>query len=138
MHLTTFPKPESKRQNPDLEKRWEQLLAVRAHVQAALEIQRREKLIGAPLEAKVVVEANAEKYKFLKHYERELPGLFIVSQVELKEVHDLLQTPDFKVSVTKAEGIKCERCWNYRTTVGEDSVHPTLCDRCCGAITENA
>src|SRR5205823_13306857 len=60
VHLTTFPKPESKRQNPDLEKRWEQLLAVRAQVQAALEIQRREKLIGAPLEAKVVVEANAE------------------------------------------------------------------------------
>jgi isoleucyl-tRNA synthetase len=138
VHLTTFPKPESQRQNPDLEKRWEQLLAVRAHVQAALEIQRREKLIGAPLEAKVVVEANPERYKFLKHYERELPGLFIVSQVELKEAHDLPQTPDFKVHVIKAEGIKCERCWNYRTTVGEDSVHPTLCDRCCGAITENA
>src|SRR5205823_8519578 len=81
---------------------------------------------------------QCRNYKFLKHYERDLPGLFIVSQVELKEVHHLPQSPDFKVSVTKAEGIKCERCWNYRTTVGEDSVHPTLCDRCCGAITENA
>src|SRR5437867_1618493 len=99
VHLTTFPKPESQRQDPDLEKRWEQLLAVRTHVQAALEIQRREKLIGAPLEAKVVIEAHAEKYKFLKHYERDLPGRFIVSQVELKEAHDLPHSPDFKVQV---------------------------------------
>jgi len=92
VHLTTFPKQESQRQNPDLEKRWEQLLAVRTQVQAALEIQRREKLIGAPLEAKVIIEANAETYQFLKHYERDLPGLFIVSQVELKEVHHLPQS----------------------------------------------
>jgi isoleucyl-tRNA synthetase len=138
VHLTTFPYADPKWQDPDLEKRWEQLLGVRTHVQAALEIQRREKLIGAPLEAKVVIEANAERYKFLKHYEQDLPGLFIVSQVKLEEVHHLPHSPDFKVQVVKAEGIKCERCWNYRTTVGDNPAHRTLCDRCCEAIAEHA
>ena len=138
VHLASFPKADPKWQDPDLEKRWEQLLAVRAEVQGALEIQRREKVIGAPLEAKVVLEANTERYKFLKQYERDLPGLFIVSQVELKEVHHLPHSPGFKVQVVKAEGVKCERCWNYRTTVGENSVHRTLCDRCCETITESA
>jgi len=138
VHLAPFPNPGPKWQDPDLEARWEQLLAVRAEVQAALEVQRREKLIGAPLEAKVVIEANTERYKFLKQYEHELPGLFIVSQVELKEVHHLPQSPDFKVQVIKADGVKCERCWKYSTTVGSNPAHPTLCSGCCEAIADHA
>ena len=34
------------------------------------------------------------------------------------------------VEVTKAEGEKCERCWNYSTHVGEDATYPTVCERC--------
>ena len=138
VHLTPFPKPDPLWRDPELEKQWEQLLAVRTEVQSALEVQRREKLIGAPLEAKVVIEANPKRYEFLKGYVQHLPGLFIVSQVELKEVHQLPQSLDFNVQVVKADGSKCARCWNYRTTVGDYTDHPTLCDRCCNAITENA
>ena len=83
-----------------------------------------------------LIEADAEKYRFLKHYEGDLPGLFIVSQVELKGAHDLPQTPDFKVSVTKAEGIKCERCWKYTTDVGSGEKFPTVCEACCEALKE--
>jgi isoleucyl-tRNA synthetase len=137
VHLTLFPRPDPTRRDAELEKRWNQLLVVRADVQAALEVQRREKLIGAPLEAKVVLEANPEKYEFLKSYEQHLAGLFIVSQVELKKRDDS-SSPDWRIQVVKAEGTKCERCWNYRTTVGTYSEHPTLCDRCYNAITENA
>ncbi|HZS11292.1 MAG TPA: zinc finger domain-containing protein, partial [Nitrospirales bacterium] len=96
--------------------------------------QRREKVIGSSLEARVTLSANPDRYKQLNSYERELPALFIVSQVTLKRVTHLLHYPDFEVTVEKASGTKCERCWNYRETVGADPAHPTLCDRCVGAI----
>ena len=130
VHLAPLPVADPGRQDSLLEKRWEQLLAVRTDVQAALEVQRREKIIGAPLEAKVIIEANADRLKFLKAYEHDLPGLFIVSQVELNEAHHLALPQDFKVQVVKADGRKCERCWKYSTAVGDNPAHPTLCDAC--------
>jgi isoleucyl-tRNA synthetase len=138
VHLMHFPKQQPERQNPELEKRWEQLLAVRGDVQAALEVQRREKVIGAPLEAKVVLEATKEKYEFLKQYEAELPALFIVSQVELRQAHEGAEGSRIAVIVQKAEGEKCQRCWNYRSTVGNNPAHPTLCDRCCEVVAADA
>ncbi|TLY23310.1 MAG: isoleucine--tRNA ligase, partial [Nitrospirae bacterium] len=136
VHLTQFPKADPRYRDTELEKRWEQLLDVRSKVQAELENKRREKLIGAPLEAKVLIDANPEKYDLLKRYEQDedLPGLFIVSQVELKKVTHLPHYPDFEVKVVKAEGGKCTRCWRYQTSVGANAAHPELCDRCVEAI----
>jgi isoleucyl-tRNA synthetase len=54
--------------------------------------------------------------------------------VELRLVHHLSVSPDFRISVERAQGIKCERCWNYRSAVGTFPEHPTLCDRCVEAI----
>jgi isoleucyl-tRNA synthetase len=131
VHLTAFPKADPRWRDAELEKRWEQLLDVRSKVQAELENKRREKLIGAPLEAKVRLQANPATYEFLKRYQTDLPGLFIVSQVELAKAPDL---SDFAVEVVKADGKKCVRCWNYRPSVGESTAHPELCDRCVAAI----
>jgi isoleucyl-tRNA synthetase len=39
-----------------------------------------------------------------------------------------------QMEVLKADGHKCERCWNYSVEVGKDSAHPTLCERCVPAI----
>jgi isoleucyl-tRNA synthetase len=91
-------------------------------------------MIGASLEARVILEANPEAYRLLKEYEQDLPTLFIVSQVEVKEMHHPPQKSDVVVTVAKAEGEKCERCWNYRPAVGTFPDHPTLCDRCVEAI----
>jgi isoleucyl-tRNA synthetase len=53
-------------------------------------------------------------YALLTEYERELPALFIVSQVSLANgAHGQLS-----VRVERADGVKCERCWKYRTDVG--------------------
>ena len=134
VHLSSFPEVNAKWIDLELGSRWERLLEVRVAAQAALEEQRREKIIGAPLEAGIQIEANPEKFGLLKQYEQVLPSLFIVSQVELKEVHNLPLKPDFRVLVFKAKGNKCERCWNYREAVGQDAAHPTLCDRCLEAI----
>ena len=114
--------------------RWEQLLEVRVAAQAALEDQRREKVIGSSLEADLQIHANPEKYEFLKRYETDLSTFLIVSRVELREVHNLPLKPDFLVVVSKSKSQKCERCWNYRDAVGKDRNHPTLCDRCVEAV----
>jgi len=116
-------------------------LHIRTVVQAGLEMQRREKLIGAPLEARVRLSASPETYTFLERYEQDLPALFIVSQVELREVaevptegHLLSDASGFAVDVLKADGTKCARCWRYQTSVGANAAHPDLCDRCVEAI----
>jgi isoleucyl-tRNA synthetase len=40
------------------------------------------------------------------------------------------------VEVKKADGLKCERCWNYSTRVGEDKNYPTVCERCSAVLRE--
>ena len=98
-------------------------------------------------------------YEFLQHYgTEELATICIVSKVDLKRVDSLpLEDKDLDnliqskernteggfnheglgiaVNVVKAEGEKCERCWNYRASVGSAPEHPTLCDRCIEAVT---
>jgi isoleucyl-tRNA synthetase len=34
------------------------------------------------------------------------------------------------VGVSKADGEKCERCWNYSKKVGNFRDHAKLCERC--------
>lgn len=134
VHLALFPEVDSRWADPKLADRWEQLLEIRVAVQAALEVQRRDKVIGAPLEARVMIEANTDRYELLKCYSQDLPSFFIVSDVELRLVHHLPLRPDFTITVQRAVGAKCERCWNYRSAVGTFPDHPTLCDRCVEAV----
>ena len=142
VHLSLFSRVDENWMNAQLEQDWNYLLAVRTVVQGALEKQRREKVIGAPLEAHVIIHGTSKHYNLLKRYEHDLPALFIVSQTQVVESSSFSSEQglvadaelEISVDVTKAEGSKCERCWNYRTAVGSDTQHPTLCDRCLEAI----
>ncbi|MEO7674825.1 MAG: zinc finger domain-containing protein, partial [Pyrinomonadaceae bacterium] len=60
----------------------------------------------------------------------DLRYIFIVSQVEVHEGDAM------SVRIEKADGAKCERCWNYSTRVGEFAQYPTVCERCIKALTE--
>jgi isoleucyl-tRNA synthetase len=71
----------------------------------------------------------------------ELRYLFITSQVELVESNAILQelpytyqSPELAIGVVKADGEKCDRCWNYSTHVGESIEHPLICERCVSAV----
>jgi isoleucyl-tRNA synthetase len=141
VHLAVFPEPDPQWQDALLAERWDRLLHVRTVVQGGLEQRRREKMIGAPLEARVSIIATGDTYELLKS--ADLPALFIVSQVDLGRVEAVptegvfLSEPaaGFAVqNIVKASGRKCERCWNFREAVGKDATHPTLCDRCREAI----
>jgi isoleucyl-tRNA synthetase len=130
VHLATFPEADPQWIDDALAQRWTRLLEIRTAVQSALEAKRRDKVIGSPLEARVVLKVDEGLLTFLKPYEADLPALFIVSQVVLLSG----ASSGLVVEVRRAEGHKCARCWNYRPSVGTFMDHPALCDRCVAAI----
>jgi len=101
----------------------------------ALEEARNIKLIGTGLEAQVHVIAADPVYALLERYQAQLRYLFIVSSVGLTEGPGN-GTGSVHVEVKKADGQKCERCWNYSTRVGEDKNYPTVCERCSAVLKE--
>ena len=73
----------------------------------------------------------------------ELRYLFITSGVELLESPEVVdelpysfKSDGLAVGVTKADGQKCDRCWNYSTHVGESQEDPLICERCVAALDE--
>jgi isoleucyl-tRNA synthetase len=116
---------------------WKVLLAVRTEVLKALEEARQSKLIGgANLEAHVTVTAAEPVFSVLARYKEQLRFLFIVSAVTLEQGASGNGTGGVNVRVSKAEGKKCERCWNYSIHVGEDPNYPTVCERCSKVLKE--
>ena len=128
VHLTTFPAYDESLRNDALLARYEKLFGIRDVVMKALEEARNAKLIGAGLEAKVTISADAGTRAFLESFGEGLRFLFIVSQAELQDGTEL------KVEVTKADGEKCERCWNYTTDVGVNAAYAGACGRCAENI----
>jgi isoleucyl-tRNA synthetase len=119
---------------------WELLSRVRAEVLKALEAARNEKKINSGLEAKVLLNADPDLKTKLHHYLAQLPGLFIVSQVEFFSASDAGYksdlVPSLEVLIQRADGKKCDRCWNYSTHVGENTRYPSVCERCTQALAE--
>lgn len=107
------------------------LRSVREEVLKVLEVARREKMIGNSLEAEVTLYAPDDLYRLLRVYEGQLKYIFIVSSVILYSED---RGKPVEVTVAKASGQKCERCWNYDMSVGASGEHPTVCDRCVGAV----
>jgi isoleucyl-tRNA synthetase len=107
-------------------------MGLRERVLKELEEARKAKLISGSLEAKIILDVSLASEQLLKRYEKWLRPLFIVSQVEI--VTGL--GPHDGVRVMRADGTKCERCWNYSTHVGENADYPTVCERCVKALHE--
>jgi isoleucyl-tRNA synthetase len=133
VHLAEFPSVKGER-DAQLATSWAELFTLRDMVLGVLEHQRTAKVIGSPLEACVNISATGETYELLERYRDDLRYIFIVSQVNVLPGKE--PNSDATVSVTRAEGEKCERCWNYSTRVGESSRYPTACERCVATLAE--
>ncbi|QWQ38925.1 isoleucine--tRNA ligase [Gemella sp. zg-570] len=124
VHLTDFP-AENLIDDKELEAKWDKLLEIRDDVLKALEESRNEKVIGKSLEAKIEIYAkDLEIVNLLKSVDN-LHQLFIVSKADVKE-NGGKEYDYTAVSVTRAEGYKCQRCWTIVDEVDEDG----LCPRC--------
>jgi len=138
VHTQEFPGPVPLGEDRDLLSRWDRLLEVREEVLKALEIARNRGDIGNGLEAEVVLEAPDDLRRFLERHAALLPTLFIVSSAVLGQAveatHESTRLPGLRLTVRKARGLKCERCWNVTTDVGGDSDLKGLCARCARAV----
>ena len=137
IHIAEFPQPSDltaglTEDGAELSRTWDQLLLIRADVLKSLEEARNSKQIGAPLEAKVLLEASGEQLALLQRYESELPALLITSEVELKAAGE----GPLRVTVLRSTGVKCGRCWKYTHDVGSDPELPVVCAPCAEAVRE--
>lgn len=136
VHLSKWIEANPEYLNEELAKKWDKIARLRREVNKKLEAERQTGLIGHSLDARVLLNiANAE-YSFIKDYtENEVSDLFIVSQV--KFVNNNLAESEIEgisISVEKASGEKCERCWKYDEEVGHDHNHSDVCPRCASVL----
>jgi isoleucyl-tRNA synthetase len=142
VHLSEWPVTNEKYVNEALNDKWEIIIKIKTDVARELEKMRAAKKIGNSLEAAVdLYTDDTDMINLLKEYEHDFPMLLIVSAVNISntpldisnkgEIFDKLF---INVSVSKSN--KCDRCWNYRTEVGQITKYPTLCNRCAEVIKE--
>ena len=118
-----------------LNKKWSQLIGAREAVLKSLEEARQAGEIGSALEAKVRLSPPGGALRdLLLENQGMLRYIFIVSQVEIDDKS--ADGVSMGIKVEKAEGGKCQRCWNYSSHVGRDKIHPTLCERCVETVSQ--
>ncbi|KAH0992933.1 hypothetical protein GBA52_004416 [Prunus armeniaca] len=134
---------------------WEKVLELRTEVNRVLEVARTEKLIGSSLDAKVYLHTSdsslASRLVEMSAANNDadtLHRIFITSQAEVlpslenKLIEDIPYKGEYVIEgnirvwigVSRAEGLKCERCWNYSPQVGSFPEHSTLCRRCYNVV----
>ena len=142
-------KMEDEWHKPELREFWGKITDLRDEVNKVMEQARTAKAIGSSLDAKVLLQvADTDLKNKLASYNSsdtlsekdvdELRYFFLASQVELV---DSLPNAEYKseseianIAVVKADGEKCDRCWNYSLSVGSFADDPTICDRCNAAL----
>ncbi len=141
--FSAFPAPHPERLDAVRDGRWDKLIRVRSSITKALEAARREKIIGHPLEAEVLIEVSGEWSDFIDSEWQRVKDVCIIS--ELTRCEDKSSVAEFKfmvseeipelaVAVRAAKGEKCERCWTRDRFVGSDTDHPQLCKRCLDVV----
>lgn len=124
--LAGWPEARAAWKNPALKAHFEELLKARTETQKVLEGLRNQKVIGASLEAAVVIQADGALLGELKKCQN-LREFLIVSKVDLRE-------GVFRVEAAKADGEKCARCWVYDEKTGADARFPAVCPKCVEAL----
>ena len=141
VHLRTFPEIPAEWCNETLSEKWRKVRELRRVVTGALEVERREKRIGASLEAAPdVFVTNAELAVAMRGVD--LAELAITSQASLIEgegpaaAFRLDDVPGVAVVPKRAEGRKCARSWRVLPEVGSDPEFPDLSLRDAAAVRE--
>jgi len=109
---------------------WKTLFHIRHLALAELEKARKDKHIGKALDAKLILSAPEPLMSQANIHKESLRELLNVSQLATRPAHD----GELTITVTKAEGQKCERCWHWEIDVGSHPEHPTICSRCVQAV----
>ncbi|MGB0507929.1 MAG: isoleucine--tRNA ligase [Pikeienuella sp.] len=137
VHLADIPDTPNWRDDA-LAAKWEAIRAVRRVVTGALEIERREKRIGASLEAAPMVYVADDATRDMLA-SVDFADLCITSSVTVEagegpaDAFRLDDTAGVAVVPAMADGDKCQRCWKILPDVGNHN-HEGTCGRCDAAL----
>ena len=136
VHLNLWPETPESWRDEGLAGKWRRIRRVRGVVTSALEVMRRDKVIGSSLQASVSVSvtdaADMQAFDGLDPAE-----IFITSQADIAvgvpgdTAFRKEGTDDIGVVSSVAAGEKCQRCWVVLPEVAE---HGALCRRCADAV----
>jgi isoleucyl-tRNA synthetase len=110
--------------NAEFSRRWTAIMGVRDAVLKQLESSRERGEIGSSLQAEIAITAPAPVYEALSSIGDDLRFVMITSSATV------MRGDALDILVTPSPHAKCERCWHYRSDIGADPAHPTLCGRC--------
>jgi isoleucyl-tRNA synthetase len=136
VHLEQLPEPVAAYEDKAIEEQWERILDVRAEVNRALELARKNKEVGHSLDAEITLGVSGQLLEQLSGQEEMLSRVFIVSRVRLAEPGSLdagiesVDLPGMLIQVKPASAEKCARCWVHDETVGSHEDQPEICSRC--------
>ncbi|MEI9889031.1 MAG: isoleucine--tRNA ligase [Rhizomicrobium sp.] len=139
VHLHTFPETPADWRDDALIAKWDRIRTLRRVVTGALEVKRRDKVIGASLEARPVLYL-ADARDAVLFDGLDLGEIAITSNAKVSTHEppgDAFRLADVSGAVAEfhhAEGDKCARCWMILPEVGSNPAHPDLCNRCSGAV----
>ena len=142
VHLSEWPEAEPVWDNPERDAKWIQLLRIRDLVLIVLEGMRANKVIGSSQAASVSIACfkpgQAQEFEAYKSLLTELCNVSEITIIDKSAMGagfgSESESYGAVVSADKSPYDKCERCWNLRATVGQNAVHPTLCERCVGVV----
>jgi isoleucyl-tRNA synthetase len=149
VHLAVFPADLEKLVDEGIADRWARLIRLRDAVNVEIEKLRQQKIVGTSLAAAVRIAPRGALADLVEQYREDLPTLFITSQVEVASPADRdrggasdgssveyaeSEGSGALIAVSRADGVKCERCWRYVSEVSQAPAHQGICDRCVAAV----
>jgi isoleucyl-tRNA synthetase len=130
IHLALLPKTDTSIDYLADEPKWQKLMALRDEVLKTLEPLRKDKIIGSNQESSLTIRCGSEDAAAIEQFGlKNFAALCIVSEVKLEKSDGQTQ-----VVAEKSPHKKCQRCWNYWPSVGKDTQHPDLCNRCAATL----
>jgi isoleucyl-tRNA synthetase len=138
VHLQVFPETPPGWLDESLIEKWERIRTLRRVVTGALELKRKDKVIGASLEARPVLFVTPEDAALFEGLD--LGEIAITSNAMVSthpapgDAFRLPEVADAAVVFHHAEGDKCARCWMILPEVGSHADYPDLCNRCADAV----
>ncbi|HUU10105.1 MAG TPA: isoleucine--tRNA ligase [Phycisphaerae bacterium] len=152
VHLAAWPQVDAQVLDEDLLAKWDWLQDVRRDAYAVLEIFRRDGRVDKHTEARVALAVTdaAELARLREVGAETIADLLLVSELVLA-AGDEAETLDGPKALGADAGVarfhsatllaqeyaRCERCWNYRPSVGQGEPED-LCQRCRQVVADNA
>jgi isoleucyl-tRNA synthetase len=146
IYFVEFPEKSLVAFRAETMQKWNRLIKIRSELTKALELARKDGVIGHPLEAEVLIRGEGDLGQFITNEWQTIKEIAIISELSVLSNNTPPQgiqytseeLPGLKVQIQAASGEKCERCWCRSTSVGRDANHPLICSRCAAVVSAMA